>query len=175
MTQSADFEEFARARLPELMAIAVAVSRNPHDAEDLVQAALAAAFQRWQTLRPDTATAYLRRCIVNGHISGWRRTRGRVVLDSRPPERASHSGEIERTEARIDLVSQLRTLAPRQRSVLVLRYLCDLPDAEVAATLGISAGAVRSHAHRGLAALRAAQPADAGPPRGVRPMASREV
>ena len=47
----------------------------------------------------------------------------------------------------------LRTLSPRQRQVLVLRYYLDLSEAAIAETLGISAGSVKTHASRGLAAL----------------------
>jgi RNA polymerase sigma factor (sigma-70 family) len=55
----------------------------------------------------------------------------------------------------VDLVRALRALPRRQREVVALRYLADRPEAEVADLLGCSAGAVKQHAHRGLAALRA--------------------
>jgi RNA polymerase sigma factor (sigma-70 family) len=61
-------------------------------------------------------------------------------------------------DERLALLPALRHVPVRQRSVLVLRYLCDLPDAEIATTLGVSEGTVRSQAARGLDALRAHVP-----------------
>jgi len=55
---------------------------------------------------------------------------------------------------RVDLQRALLALSPKQRDVVVLRYLVDLPEAEVAQTLGCSVGTVKTHASRGLAALR---------------------
>jgi RNA polymerase sigma factor (sigma-70 family) len=56
---------------------------------------------------------------------------------------------------RIALAAALVRLPRRQRETIVLRYLCDLPEAEVAVALGVSAGTVKTHIHRALAALRA--------------------
>ena len=52
-----------------------------------------------------------------------------------------------------DVVAALRRLPVRQRECLVLRYYLDLSEAEIAAALGISTGSVKTHSHRGLAAL----------------------
>jgi RNA polymerase sigma factor (sigma-70 family) len=67
-----------------------------------------------------------------------------------PEERAVQSAE----DARV--LAALRTLSRRQQEVLVLRYYADLSEQEIAQTLGLTKGAVKSHAHRGLAALREA-------------------
>lgn len=56
---------------------------------------------------------------------------------------------------RVALAAALRSLPPRQRQAVALQYLCDLPAADVAQALGISPGGVKTHVHRGLAALRA--------------------
>jgi RNA polymerase sigma factor (sigma-70 family) len=72
------------------------------------------------------------------------RTRGLPAARDLPPLDAQ----------RVDLQRALLELSPKQREVVVLRYLVDLPEAEVAATLGCSVGTVKTHASRGLAALR---------------------
>jgi len=120
-----------------------------------VQTALTNAFARWRGIRPEQALAYLRRSIVNANVSRWRRHRGGEVMLADLPEPATPpSFATDGVEARQSLVPLLRQLPARQRAVLVLRYLCDLPDDEIAATLGISLGTVRSQAFRGLATLR---------------------
>ena len=55
---------------------------------------------------------------------------------------------------RAEVVAALRTLPTRQREALVLRYYLDLSESEIADVMGISRGAVKSHAARGIAALR---------------------
>ena len=73
---------------------------------------------------------------------------------ARPPERADGAAPGTGVDDRSVLLPALRALPDRQRAVLVLRYLCDLPDAQIAETLSISPGTVRSQAARGLSALR---------------------
>lgn len=119
--------------------------------EDLVQTALTSAYARWRRVRPDQALAYLRRSILNAHISRWRRHRGGELSVAEPPEPASSDHEAPGVDERLSLMPALRALPPGQRNVLVLRYLCDLPDSEIAATLGITTGTVRSQAARGSA------------------------
>jgi RNA polymerase sigma-70 factor (sigma-E family) len=154
-----DFEEFAREHWATLMSIAVTVSASRPEAEDLLQTALTNAFLRWRRIRRESALAYLRRCILNANVSRWRRHRGNELSLAELPEPAfpdfprSATAEVDERES---LLPALRQLPARQRAVLVLRYLCDLPDDEIAETLGISLGTVRSQAFRGLAALRAA-------------------
>lgn len=157
-----DFESFAREHWATLMSIGVAVSSSRAEAEDLVQTALANAFVHWRRIRRDQALGYLRRSILNANVSRWRRQRRREIVLADLPEarrydqggerRGSDTGDV---DTRQTLLPLLRDLPPRQRAVLVLRYLCDLPDDEIAETLGISAGTVRSQAFRALATLRA--------------------
>ena len=69
------------------------------------------------------------------------------------------AAEVDPAEAavtRIALAQALRRLPRRQRDVVVLRYLADLSEADVAASLGVSAGSVKQHAHRAVDALRRA-------------------
>lgn len=149
-----DFEAFVREHWATLMSIAVAVSGSRTEAEDLVQTALTAAYARWRRIRPAQAVGYLRRSILNAHVSRWRRHRGRELSVAQPPEPSAVDHAT--VDQRLTLLALLRALPSRQRAVLVLRYLCDLPDDEIASTLEISAGTVRSQAARGLATLRRA-------------------
>lgn len=140
------------------MSIAVAVSGSRSDAEDLVQTALTNVYPKWRRIRPEDALAYLRRSILNAHISRWRRHRGGELTLAEPLEPTDPGDRTSAVDERLSLLPALRAVPVRQRSVLVLRYLCDLPDAEIAATLGITVGTVRSQAARGLDALRARVP-----------------
>jgi RNA polymerase sigma-70 factor (sigma-E family) len=149
-----EFASIVRTYWPQLMGIAVAISGSRHEAEDLVQTALTNTYARWHRVREGEALAYLRRSIVNAHISRWRRHRGAELSFAEPPEFAGHRSDTDVVDDRLTLVPILRSLPGRQRAVLVLRYLCDLSDDDVAATLGTSASTVRSQAARGLAALR---------------------
>ncbi|WP_375484868.1 SigE family RNA polymerase sigma factor [uncultured Jatrophihabitans sp.] len=150
----ADFDAFARENWATLMSIGVAVSGSRTEAEDLVQTALTNAFVRWRRIDRPQALAYLRRSILNAHVSRWRRHRGAEFTMADPPERPSRHSATDDVDERRTLLPLLRSLPARQRAVLVLRYLCDLPDDEIAETLGVSTGTVRSQAHRGLATLR---------------------
>ncbi|MDG4825716.1 SigE family RNA polymerase sigma factor [Asanoa sp. WMMD1127] len=147
------FREFVDLRYGELLRIAYLLTGSAHDAEDLVQTALLKVMRRWR--RIDDPFAYLRRAMANQHISVWHRVRSREVVGAEPPE---HGGDdtAERVVRRHAVLAALRDLPPRTRVVVVLRYLDDLPEAEVAALLGWPVGTVKSHASRGLARLRAA-------------------
>jgi RNA polymerase sigma-70 factor (sigma-E family) len=148
-----DFEEFVRANWATLMSIGAAVSGSRGEAEDLVQTALTNAYSHWRRIRRDEALAYVRRSILNANVSRWRRRGGGELSLADVPDRAGRP-DTQAVDDRQSLLPLLRALPPGQRAVLVLRYLCDLADDEVATTLGISAGTVRSQASRGLATIR---------------------
>jgi RNA polymerase sigma-70 factor (sigma-E family) len=90
---------------------------------------------------------YLRRAVVNGARSSLRRLRVR----SRAPLEVVR--DVPAPADRQDVMNALRRLPARQRECLVLRYYNDLSEADIAAALGISAGSVKTHTSRGLAAL----------------------
>jgi len=152
MTASSDedFVAFVRDASPHLLRTAWFVCGDPVQAEELVQAALEKVYLSWRRIDRGAATAYARKVVLNHHID-TRRRRSREVLTDRTPERPAAETRPEETDA---LVRALATLAPRERQVVVLRYYVDLSEAEVAATLGIGVGTVKSSASRGLARLR---------------------
>lgn len=135
-------------------------------AEEVAQDSFVALHRQWDRLADvDRAVGYLRRTVVNRARSALRHDKvvrrhqvteigsARALGTHTVPSAEDHALDDERHDR---VLALLATLAGRQREVLVLRYYLDLDEAGIAATLGISRGAVKSHAHRGLLALRAA-------------------
>lgn len=139
-----------------LVRLATLLLRDAMVAEEVVQDAFVAVHDRWRRLRePDDAVAYLRQSVVNRCRSVQRR---RVValkhLPQAAPDAPAADADVVAHERRGEVLAALRELPTRQREVLVLRYYLDLSEADIATTLGISRGAVKSHASRGSARLR---------------------
>jgi RNA polymerase sigma-70 factor (sigma-E family) len=117
------------------------------DAEDAAQEALARACIRWPRV-DGHAEAWVSRVTANLAIDFLRRGRSQEAVPESP-------GRLDADVAtRLDLARSLSSLPKRQREVVILRYLADLPEDAVAAQLGCSRGTVKQHASRGLAALR---------------------
>ena len=139
-----------------LVRLAALLVRDVATAEEVVQDSFVAMHGGWSRIRDtDKALSYLRQTVVNRSRTILRH---RAVVDRNapkpPPDMPSaEHGAIALLE-RSAVVAALRTLPPRQREALVLRYYADLSEAEIAETMGCSRGAVKSHAARGLAALR---------------------
>jgi RNA polymerase sigma-70 factor (sigma-E family) len=149
------FTAFVRSRGEHHLRMATLLTGNPDAAQDLVQASLLKLYRAWS--RIDTSgepDAYLRRIIVNTHRSWWRARWRRETPVPEVPEAAAGEDAAERHAAGALVRQALARLPRQQRAVLVLRYCEDLPEADVASLLGCSAGAVKTHAHRGLRALR---------------------
>jgi RNA polymerase sigma-70 factor (sigma-E family) len=125
-------------------------------AEDLVQEAFARLQRSWPIRDPDAAPAYLRSTVLNLARSRLRR---RLVAARRGPHAVGDApGADEHALLRDDqraVIDALRTLSQRQRECVVLRYYAGLSEAEIAASLGISAGSVKSHTSRAMTALAA--------------------
>lgn len=128
-----------------------------HEAEDIVAEAFCQLYRRWNKLRsPDAALAYVRGAVVN--LVRMRLRHLQVVRrhseGTRPPaDSASAEHDVLLREDQRALVVALDALAERQREVIVLRYWMDLKESEIAAAMGISCGAVKSHAARAMASL----------------------
>jgi RNA polymerase sigma-70 factor (sigma-E family) len=119
-------------------------------AEDLCQEALARAYSSWRRVA-GYDEAWVARVTTNLAIGRWRKDRR--LVSGEPHDLRLVSDPVD-PAVRVELVAALRALSRRQREVVALRYLADLPEATVAAALGCSTGSVKQHAHRGLAALR---------------------
>lgn len=136
--------------------LATFLLRNHAMAEEAVQDAFVALHKRWRKLEdPEHAVAYLRRSVVNNTRSIQRRwTVAAKHPEDRPLDEPSAESGALRSVAGEAVVAALRTLPTRQREALVLRYYAELSEAEIAATMKVSRGAVKSHTSRGMAALR---------------------
>ena len=139
-----------------LVRLAALLVRDIATAEEVVQDSFVAMHSAWRRLRDsDKALSYLRQSVVNRSRSVLRH---RVVVDRNAPkpapdEPSAEQGAITLLE-RSAVISALRTLPPRQREALVLKYYADLSEAQIASTMGISKGAVKSHTARAMASLR---------------------
>ncbi|MWA10333.1 SigE family RNA polymerase sigma factor [Streptomyces sp. BA2] len=151
------FREFVETRTSALLKTAVLLSGGDrHAAEDLLQNALVKAAGRWH--RIDDPEAYVRQILYRQQVSRWRlKWPRRELAVAEPPESAVRDG-AGAAELRIVMRAALARLTTRQRTVLVLRYFEDLPEADVARLLGCSVGTVRSTTHRSLAKLRGLAP-----------------
>jgi RNA polymerase sigma-70 factor (sigma-E family) len=141
-------------RSTALLRVAYLLTGDRHAAEDLLQDVLEQIYVKWSRIH-GAPEAYARRALVNRATNRWR-------LRSRRPETALAHHDRTESDPSDDLlvrdvvVAALRTLPARQRAAVVLRFLEDLPVAEVARALDCNEGAVRSNTSRGLEKLRAA-------------------
>jgi RNA polymerase sigma-70 factor (sigma-E family) len=152
--QEDSFEAYVAARGHALTRTAYLLTGDHGHAEDLVQSALGRVYLKWPKVsRMDSPEAYVRRVMINQHVSRWRKLRDRESLTSRPPD--STVPDPTESYAADDAVRDIvRGLPPRQRAAVVLRFYEDLPDAEIASLLGCSQATVRSQISRALAAIR---------------------
>ncbi len=126
-------------------------------AEDVVQDAFVATFERWGMIRDrQSAVGYLRAAVENGSRSVLRRRRTarryRQFVVDEAVDTADHS--VLRIAERGRVLEAMRTLPDRQREVITLRYVAELSDADIAQATGLSQGGVRSASSGALAALR---------------------
>ncbi len=159
------FDDFARARLPDLLRFGRVLTGSDEAAADLVQDSLERTLLAWPRLHQrDDPVAYVRRVMVNRNISIWRRLRRETVTDEVPD--AGYSDQHRDHE----VWRALQSLPARQRAVLALRYYEDLSEAEIARVLGCAPGTVKSQASKGMAKLRLrlAEPSDDAPAGDVR-------
>jgi RNA polymerase sigma-70 factor (sigma-E family) len=150
----AAFREYVLARGTALLRMAIMLTGNRADAEDLVQAALAKTYLAWGKINDRAALdAYVRRAMVNTHISWWRRRKLEEFPTDELPDQvvADHSGESDMAEV---VRRALDRLPRRMRAAVMLRYFEDMTEPEIAAALGISLGTVKSTVSRAMARLR---------------------
>lgn len=152
-----EFDEYVAARGQQLVRLGLVLSGDHHRAEDLAQTALMNAYRHWRRVRAmDDPHTYVRRTLVNAHISAARRG-----SSNETPSELSDSGRSE-PDPSLALVEHdavwrmLANLATRERTAIVLRYYEDLDYAAIATVLGIQKSTARATVSRALASLRAA-------------------
>jgi len=145
------FDSFYRRELPALVAFARSLSGSSA-ADDIAQDAMLAAYRRWDTVSGmDVPVAWVRRVCANRAVSGLRRraveARGLVRLGSQRPPAEPLPEEYEAFWA------EVRRLPRRQAQTIALQLVYDLSVADIALTLGMAEGTVKSHLSRGRSAL----------------------
>lgn len=153
MRRDEQFSEFFVARAPALRRTAYLIVRDWHGAEDVTQLGLARLYVVWPRIQPETLEAYARKVVVNEAL-GWLRRRRRDHLTDAPPDRAA----VVPDDSPLDVGQALGLLPAQQRAIVALRFLDDLPVAEVARVLDVAEGTVKSQTSRALATLRAHLP-----------------
>ena len=144
-----------RGRVAALLRFAYLVTGSQHAAEDAVQSALTRACEKWSRVRrADDPDAYVRRMVVNAHVSGWRRSgrRESPVAEVRGTAYADPADRVAEADAVWRVCPSCRA---RQRAAVVLRFYEDLDYDEIAALLDIAPVSVRTYVHRALTSLRA--------------------
>lgn len=140
-----------------LIRLAVVMLGDRAAAEDVVQDAFSGLYRRWNHLADNSnALSYVRSAILNRCRSELRRrirAEQRAARQAALPDAASAEAIALISEEHNAVLRALRELPPRQREALVLRFYLDLPETEIAATMGITAGTVKSTTSRGLSAL----------------------
>lgn len=151
------FEEYVRTRRAALFAAAVGITRDRHAAEDLLQVALIRLYQSWDRVRDRAATdGYVRRIMINTYAGWWRRSARRGELVSDRVDGPAPGDPVAAALDRAEVLALVRGLPPRQRSVVVLRFLEERSEAETAQILGIAVGTVKSQSSRAVTSLRLA-------------------
>ena len=144
VTVTEPFESLYQREFRPMVRLATALVDAPEQAEEVVQEAFAALFLRYRVR--EQPVAYLRVCVLNG---GRKVLRRRRLLRQQPPLSEEY-GQLGFNH----VVDAVRRLPAKQRNVVVLRYELQLSDQEIADTLGIPLGTVKSTLHRALARLR---------------------
>jgi RNA polymerase sigma factor (sigma-70 family) len=150
VTSGADksFEAFFDATWPRCRRLAARMGLDPGGAEDVALEALAIAYDRWKRVNSlEHREAWLFKVTANLALRQLKKCDRAGNRSRAPAVTESQAG------ARVDIYRALSRLSRRQREVVYLRYIADLPEAEVAAALGVDVGTVKVHASRGRSAL----------------------
>ncbi|HTJ70772.1 MAG TPA: SigE family RNA polymerase sigma factor [Actinospica sp.] len=151
------FAEYAAGALARLRRVAYLLCQDWHRADDLTQTALTRLYVHWRRANAaDNLDAYVGAILLNAYLSEqrtswWKRTHVRSEPEELLPPVAEDESRVEDV---LDLRAALRTLAPRRRAVVVLRYYCDYSVEQTAQMLGCSTGTVKSQTSRALDQLR---------------------
>lgn len=151
-----EFGEYVRSRGQALFQTAQAMTGNRADAEDLLQTTLVKAYHSWDRVNDSAALdTYMRRIMVNTHISGWRRRRAdEYPTDQQLSDEPTAKDAVRDRELDDAVRRAIDRLPRRMRVAVMLTFYDDMTEPEVAAALGISVGTVKSTVARAMAKLR---------------------
>jgi RNA polymerase sigma-70 factor (sigma-E family) len=156
MTPNLTFQEYAAQRGHLLLRFAyVLTGGDAHSAQDLTQTTLVDVYRHWRRVaKADNSDAYVRRMMVNAHLRWLRRRSSSEVPSEQQDPGTTIADPADAVAARDETRQMLAHLAPRARTILVLRYYADMDDHAIADAMGISPSTVRATASRALAGLR---------------------
>jgi RNA polymerase sigma-70 factor (sigma-E family) len=146
VSRDAGFDALFAAQRDSMVRLAFLLTGSPSHADEAVQESLARVYERWSTI--DVPSAFLRACVVN-RCRSWHRHR--AVAERNVHLVSSDDQYLDRPD---ELADALARLPHRRRAAVVLRFYEQLTISEIATTLGISEGAVKSSLHRGLEQLK---------------------
>jgi RNA polymerase sigma-70 factor (sigma-E family) len=148
-----EFDEYVGGRLSSLRQLAFVLSRDWHQADDVVQGALTKLYLHWPKARAATTIdAYARTIVIREFLRQQRSSWARLVsVTSLPPDRPAIASDA---DAALDMGAALAALPVRQRATLVLRFYCDLSVEQSAQVLNCTPGTVKSQTAKGLQTLR---------------------
>lgn len=144
------YTAFFQARQRSFMRTSYAILGSWASAEDATQTTFTQLYVHWTRIQPEALDAYARRVLVNTCLAVVRKRRREVVVDELP----EHGVPPPERDQQLDLLVALRALPPRDRAVLALRFIDDLPVTEVAAILRLPEGTVKSQTSRALDRLQ---------------------
>lgn len=158
-----EFTAYVAARSSALLRLAYVLTGNRGDAEDLVQVALTKAYVAWPRIQSEYAVdSYVRTCLVRAHFAGRRRRQLSLVrLGVVDPTDRRSDAALAAVDDRDHLWQALRSLPPRQRTVIVLKYFEDLDEASIASLMKCSRGTVKSQTSKALKTLQHSHRIDA--------------
>jgi RNA polymerase sigma-70 factor (sigma-E family) len=151
------FDEFVRAEMGRLSRFAGALTGDRYLAEDMLSDALVKVARRWRRIGSlDDPAAYVRRVLVTTYLDDRRKAQRRRTDPSGDIEVLDHPAPdvADAVVGRAEVARLLAALPPQQKAAIVLRYLLDESDEQIAGALGCTTGTVRSHLSRARATLR---------------------
>ena len=148
-----EFHDFVAQRMERWRRSAFLMCQEWHTADDLVSIAIAKIYRHWREVRrADNPEAYAQRILTRTWLSErrrpWRRERSSQLLPDQPVAAPDQVADL------ASFAALLRTLGPRQRAVLILRFYFDYSTEQTAEILQVTVGTVKSQTARGLNALR---------------------
>jgi RNA polymerase sigma-70 factor (sigma-E family) len=152
-TDDQEFHDFVAQRMERWRRSAFLMCQDWHTADDLVSIAIAKIYRHWREVRrADNPEAYAQRILTRTWLSErrrpWRRERSSQLLPDQPVAAPDRVADL------ASFAALLRTLGPRQRAVLILRFYFDYSTEQTAEILQVTVGTVKSQTARGLDTLR---------------------